>query len=229
MSKRHYYPGSNHGRHWGMLILDPVSKCLQVPHGKKKLYYGPSMRPGGGPPDDEQIDAPDGSPGETITANTMVPFCWRSYPLRFSQDMVKSFNATHILDFTPGSGGLVVALLLEGSGVTQKQYVGICHTQEHIDLLKKHLTQQVMGFMSDESCKLYNPLYAKFLKGDGQSGNPPGSSTAGGSKTQGKAKTSGKRKRDPEPDDGAVTDDASGDGKESCDNESSAPPSEGEP
>ena len=227
MSKRHYYPGSNHGRHWGMLILDPVSKCLQVPHGKKKLYYGPSMRPGGGPPDDEQIDAPDGSPGETITANTMVPFCWRSYPLRFSQDMVKSFNATHILDFTPGSGGLVVALLLEGSGVTQ--YVGICHTQEHIDLLKKHLTQQVMGFMSDESCKLYNPLYAKFLKGDGQSGNPPGSSTAGGSKTQGKAKTSGKRKRDPEPDDGAVTDDASGDGKESCDNESSAPPSEGEP
>ena len=74
-----------------------------------------------------------------------------------------------------------------------------------------------------------NPLYANFLKGDGQSGNPPGSSTAGGSKTQGKAKTSGKRKCDPEPDDGAVTDDASGDGKESCDNESSAPPSEGEP
>ena len=107
--------------------------------------------------------------------------------------------------------------------------MGMCHTSGHIDPLKKHLTEQVMGFMSDESCKLYNPLYAKFLKGDGQSGNPPGSSTAGGSKTQGKAKTSGKRKRDPEPDDGAVTDDASGDGKESCDNESSAPPSEGAP
>ena len=97
VNKRKYYPGSNHGRHWGMLVLDPVCKCLQVPHdGKKKLYYGSSMRPGGGPPDDEQIDAPDGSSGETITANTMVPFCWRSYPLRFSQDMVKSFNATHI-------------------------------------------------------------------------------------------------------------------------------------
>ena len=53
--------------------------------------------------------------------------------------------------------------------------------------------------------------------------------TAGGSKTKAKAKTSGKRKRNPEPDDDAVTDDASGDGKESCDNESSAPPSEGEP
>ena len=130
--------------------------------------------------------------------------------------MVKSFNATHILDFTPGSGGLAVALLLEGSGVTQKQYVGICHTQEHIDLLKKHLTQQVMGFMSDESSKLYNPLYAKFLNGDGQSGNPPGSSTAagGGKKTQGKAKASGrKRKREPAlvAEDGEVTDDDDGD------------------
>ena len=30
------------------------------------------MRPGGGPPDDEQIDAPDGSSGETITANTIT-------------------------------------------------------------------------------------------------------------------------------------------------------------
>ena len=129
--------------------------------------------------------------------------------------------------FTPGSGGLGLALLLEGSGVTQ--YVGICHTQEHIDLLKKHLTQQVMGFMSDESCKLYNPLYAKFLKGDGQSGNPPGSSTAGGSKTQGKAKTSGKRKREPAPaDDGAVTDDDAADDASAGD-ESSAPPSEGAP
>ena len=145
--------------------------------------------------------------------------------------MVKSFNATHILDFTPGSGGLVLALLLEGSGVTQKQYVGICHTQEHIDLLKKHLTQQVMGFMSDESSKLYNPLYAKFLKGDGQSGNPPGSSTAAGGskKTQGKAKTSRKRKREPAPaDDGAVTDDDAADDASAGD-ESSAPPSEGAP
>ena len=73
VQKRKYYPGSNHGKHWGMLVLDPVCKCLQVPHdGKKKLYYGSSMRPGGGPPDDEQIDAPDGSSGETITANTIT-------------------------------------------------------------------------------------------------------------------------------------------------------------
>ena len=72
VQKRKYYPGSNHGKHWGMLVLDPVCKFLQVPHGKKKLYYGSSMRPGGGPPDDEQIDAPDGSSGETITANTIT-------------------------------------------------------------------------------------------------------------------------------------------------------------
>ena len=97
-------------------VLDPIAKSLQVEHGTKKMYYGSAMRPGGGPPDDEKMDAADGSTGDKVTAKTMVPFCWRSYPLRFDRCFVQAFKTTHIFDFTPGSGGLALALLVEGKG-----------------------------------------------------------------------------------------------------------------
>ena len=157
VNKRAYYPGSNHGRLWGTLVLDPIAKSLQVEHGMKKMYYGASMRPGGGPPDGEKRDAADGSTGDKVTAKTMVPFCWRSYPQRFDRCFVQTFKTTHIFDFTPGMGGLGLAILLENGDAVDKSYHGICHTPEHMQLLRNHLIDRVLAFMSDETsiCLLY--------------------------------------------------------------------------
>ena len=162
VNKRSFYSGTNHGRHWGMLVLDPVADTLLVPHGKKKVLHGIALRPGGGPPDGEFLEAADGTGGDKITADTLVPFCWRSFPLKFMRDMVKSFKTTHIFDFTVGSGLLALALLLEGEGETE--YFGFCHTPEHVELVKNYLTDRIMVEMGDESSgKLYNPLYAKYI------------------------------------------------------------------
>ena len=172
VNKRQYYHGSNHGRYWGPLVLDPIGTCMQVEHGKKKIYYGASMRPGGGPPDDEKIDTADGTTGDKITATTMVPFCWRSYPQRFDRCFVQAFQISHIFDFTPGSGGLALAILLEGVG--DKMYHAICHTADHMQLLRSHLVQRVLAFMSDDSSALFTALYAKHLKSkDLPTGEPP--------------------------------------------------------
>ena len=170
VNKRSFYNGTNHGRHWGMLVLDPVTETLLVPHGKKKALHGIAMRPGGGPPDGEQMEAADGTWGDKITAETLVPFCWRSFPLKFLRDMVKSFKATHIFDFTVGSGFLALALLLEGEGETE--YFGLCHTPEHVELVKNYLTDRIMAEMGDESSgKMYNPLYAKYIGTKGRVDN----------------------------------------------------------
>ena len=84
----------------------------------------------------------------------MVPCGWMSYPHRFDRRVVQAFKATHICDVTPGSGGLSLALLMEGEG--DKEYHGICHTPEHMQLLKSRLADLVLASMNDESIILCN-------------------------------------------------------------------------
>ena len=226
VNKRAYYPGSNHGKLWGTLVLDPIAQSLQVEHGTKKMYYGASMRPGGGPPDEERMDAADGSTGDKVTAKTLVPFCWRSYPHRFDRCFVQAFKTTHIFDFTPGSSGLALALLLEGEA-GDKGYHGICHTPEHIQLLRGHLLQRILSLMRDETSALYNPIYTNSLIKDKNKDVPPPATAKAKGKSKAKAKAKAKETTSKNDDGEVVTDDGNDNSQDNLsDAESSAPPSE---
>jgi len=166
VNKRTYYQGTNHGRLWSSLVLDSHAASVQVPHGQKKKYYGDkAMRPGGGPPDADPMDAGDGTTGTKISGDTVVPFCWRTFPLRFDRCFVQTFKATHILDLTPGNGNLPLALMMEGEQGVERDYHGFCHTPEHQELLRKHLLDKALALMQDETSKLYTPSFAKYMKG----------------------------------------------------------------
>ena len=90
--------------------------------GDKKTALGPDViRAVGGPvdlgDDDEDDDAP-------LTADSMVPFAWLSFPKEFFANVIDGLNGGGIVDFTPGDGNMAMAAV-----EANKAYFGYCHTE----------------------------------------------------------------------------------------------------
>ena len=106
--------------------------------------------------DDEDDDAP-------LTADSMVPFAWLSFPKEFFASVIDGLNGGGIVDFTPGDGNMAMAAV-----EANKAYFGYCHTEKRCVLLYDRLRQLVRRAMAQEGNPLYTPAYVQAMRGGGR-------------------------------------------------------------
>jgi hypothetical protein len=158
---RCFYPGTNRGKAWGQIALEPKENLWHLPWGEKEKAMGSqAIRAVGGRPNEDllgDIVDEDQEANTPFGANSMVPFVWSGLPLKFFQELLHVNNPVGIIDFTPGDGLLALATLLRRGAGTQGGlvYVGLCHTGSHAVLLRNHLATRVLSCTQDPS----NPLY----------------------------------------------------------------------
>ena len=127
------------------------------------------MRPVGGRPNIGlgAVFLPDGEK-ETVAVkeDTMVPCVWHGLPLKFFRELVEVSNAIGVIDFAPGDGLMALACLERKSpGCIGDVYCGCCHTENHADELRAHLTDRVFTRMQDEGNELsQHPCVAALSK-----------------------------------------------------------------
>ena len=91
-----------------------------------------------------------------VKEDTLQPFVWHGFPLKFFEELVEVNNAIGVVDFPPGDGLLALAALTRKNPVSRGVvYCGFCHTEQHADELRAHLTERVFKCMQDEGNELY--------------------------------------------------------------------------
>ncbi len=162
---RTHFSGTNRGRSWGFVKLDPHEALWQVRWDEKEPAYGDAIRPVGGKIDDADDDEDATVEEKPIKADSLVPFCWHGWPKKVFDELLSVNCAIGVYDFTPGDGHMAKAVLERG-GATQ--YVAWCHTEAHCLLLRNLLTDFVFQGMTTEGHPLYNVRCAS--KAAGKSG-----------------------------------------------------------
>jgi hypothetical protein len=162
--KRKYYAGTNRGQCWGPIVLPDVSTLWHVRLEDKKNIYMDAIRPVGGKADgDEDIDDAEMAAVEDETKQTkdsLVPLCWHAMPKMFWQEVLYTFKAKGIVDFTPGDGTLAEAAI-----EAKILYLGFGHTVAHCDSLRTRLVDRVFRLMQDEGSPLFSTACAAELGG----------------------------------------------------------------
>jgi hypothetical protein len=159
---RKFYPGTNRGRSWGFLALDPIDALWHVPLDKKQAALGEAMRPCGGSGQGrrrrDEEDEDDGAVLLTeeveerqLKPNNLVPRTWHGLPRLFYEELLHVNQCQGVLDFTPGDGLMAIVALQMKPG---PMYCGWCHTEEHAQMLRARLTDEVLKCMQQEG----NPL-----------------------------------------------------------------------
>ena len=163
-NKRKNYPGTNRGQQWGFIVLPPVSQTWRLKADEKKRALGEdAIRPVGGKAEDaseDDLSEEEADAQQRERDTDLVPFAYHSLPKEFTESVVHSFGARGVIDFTPGDGMLAEAVL-EAKDV---MYLGFCHTEEHCDMLRRRLAEQVMAAMLKDGNPLMNVLCMQELK-----------------------------------------------------------------
>ena len=163
-NKRKNHAGILKGQQLGFIVLPLASRSWRLGADEKKQALGPeAIRPVGGKAedmsdDDLSEDEDDAAQRERDTDK--VPFAYHSLPKEFTESVVHSFNARGVIDFTAGDG-LLAEAVLEAKDVL---YLGFCHTEEHCDMLRRRLAEQVMAAMQKEGNPLFNLMCVQELK-----------------------------------------------------------------
>ena len=190
-NKRKNYPGTNRGQQWGFIVLPPASQTWRLKADEKKRALGEeAIRPVGGKAEDaseDELSEEEADAQQRERDTDLVPFAYQSLPKEFTESVVHSFGARGVIDFTPGDGMLAEAVL-EAKDVL---YLGFCHTEEHCDMLRRRLAEQVMAAMQKDGNPLMNVLCMQELK----HGKADAATTAPEAGAKAKAKTKPKRSR----------------------------------
>ena len=175
------YRGMTTGTVIGDVVLLPYKDVWQLTFGQKKLLYGKMRLPvrGPGESDDDGSDGADGG-GENAEVppcfppvaeeadgkgkkksihanNNMEPAFYQSLPIEFFEDLYDTFNIKSVVDLTPADGNAALAYL---RSTPHKQYVGVCFTHHHSEMLLEHLIDKVLESFGDSTQKaLFHPSY----------------------------------------------------------------------
>ena len=162
--KRKIFPGSNRGRSWGFIELDPLEHVWHLEWATKQACLGDAIRPVGGKCIEEEDKEDDGAEVDekVIKADTLVPFAWAAFPKSVYEELLHVNNAAGIIDFTPGDGLFAMAVLERGQG---GQYCGWCHTEAHAQHLYARLKELVLQAMQTQGNELYNVQCAAVMRG----------------------------------------------------------------
>ncbi len=149
--KRTHYKGTSHGRSWGDLVVDPMhgEHAFMLPKLQKIAVLGPARVEVGGASGGSQAALEPPRPGDT------VPMTYWSPPKLFFDELIGTYRATTIVDFTPSDGKFAKSALELAGKV---RYIGVCHTAEHVEVLTAHLQEWHLKQMSKEGSPLYQPL-----------------------------------------------------------------------
>jgi hypothetical protein len=156
--KRKHYPGSNRGQSWGFLVMEPVESLWHVQWQTKQAAYGKeAIRPVGGKADEGDTEIVDDVvEDKAIKPTTLVPMVWHGLPKLFYTELLQVNNCLGIIDFTPGDGNMALAALHHRGSTGGIVYCGWCHTEQHAQLLREYLGQQVLQSMRQEGSSLYD-------------------------------------------------------------------------
>ena len=167
--RRKHYGGTNRGRSWGFIALEPQEHTWHLPWEAKQACLGDAIRPVGGPSGgalEEEADGDDegGEMGNErlVEADTPVPFAWHSFPKLVYDELLHVNNCVGVIDFTPGDGLFAMAVLERERG---GQYCGWCHTETHVTHLYARLKELVLQAMQTEGNPLYNLQCAAAMDG----------------------------------------------------------------
>ena len=151
---RKYFSGSTSGDLMVGLEQQELSQGWQLPWKSKKLLFGKkNLIPVGGKTAGIEDDPP-----EKRTDDTMLPVCYHGMPMNFYLEMVHTFYAKSIVDLTPLDGKFAWAALQ-----TRVGYLGICFTEDHVELLYGHLRDMLRKDMGDSASPMFNKDYAKAI------------------------------------------------------------------
>jgi hypothetical protein len=206
--KRQHYQGTNRGRSWGFLVMEPLESLWHVQWQMKQAAYGKeAIRPVGGKADEGDADMVDDTiEDRTIKATTMVPMVWHGLPRLFYTELLQVNNCVGIIDFTPGDGNMALAALHHSGSTGGVVYCGWCHTEQHAQLLREYLGQQVLKSMREEGNPLYDVQCAMAFMDEKASqqqpkpkpaspskrGAPPGASKSAGTASEAKPPKKGR-------------------------------------
>ena len=155
------------------------NKCWCLTFEQKKEIYGKMRLPVGGKDEDDDGKDEDEEDDEVaeippVVVSAMVatergnsnvePVSYNSMSIAFWADMVKGFKWERIYDLTPLDGNLAMASTIE-----QREYVGICFTNCHAEMLNEHLVKQILTQMQTPGSKLFDINYVAHLKKQGPS------------------------------------------------------------
>ena len=149
---RAFYPGTNRGKVWGFINMEPVEQLWHMSWADKNICLGQAVRQVGGRAEDRADTLEDVDPKAkevAMTDSTLVPFAWHGLPLTFFRELVHVNNPVGIFDFTPGEGHLAMATLLKRGTGTHDGLIRCCLGYEHFSSPSFEGFDGIKGFNFD--------------------------------------------------------------------------------
>ena len=129
----------------------------------KKALYGAHNRPRPG-----QECPVEHDPATRITSLTKVPVFYQEFPASIPEEFVHTFKGCTVIDLTPGQGHWAMASLR-----SRIPYVGVCFTEDMVQLLYGHLINRTLQAMLDEKDDLYDVVLKNLAKAGAEAPSEP--------------------------------------------------------
>jgi hypothetical protein len=142
-----HYPGTSRGEAIAWVNLTPLHDVWELKVEQKRGLYGAKMIATG---------AVDRDPRSARPPESLEPAFYSFLPEVLYQDLLHTYCTAGVLDLTTGPGEAAKACL-----GFRKPYCGIVMTDQHADLVFKHLVAWVQKCMAQEGHTLYNQKYAE--------------------------------------------------------------------
>ena len=191
------FTGTTGGNVIAPVAVPDFDSLWQLPFAEKKELVGDARVAVGGRDEDDSDDdhddeVTDKKKHRVRQPTDLEPVYYHSYPIDLMHEamhlaVARKADIQGIIDFTPADGPAALMSIRENIA-----YLGVCHTDAHVQSLYKWLVKQLLNDFKTEGSAHYKPRLAQLLSEGAEDEEAPQPAPRAKAKASGKAKAKAK-------------------------------------